>query len=1201
MRYNNYHKHTHYSSIFTPDSEAKIKDYINRAIELGHNTYFTTEHGYMGSIFEANDLCLANNIKCIAAMEGYIVPEPTQKDNFNYHIMLIPTSDKARKKLNKASSRANREGYYYKPRLFLEDLLNFKEDELYITNACVGGLLRDDISTNQIAIPLIKHFKQHFLVEVQSHNTTKQKEMNKKAIQIANEYNLRLIHANDSHYIYEGDSKWRDILLEGKGMKYEDEEGFILDYPDSDTIVKRYKKQGILNDVQIKEALESTLIFDNIVNLVIDKKIKMPNINKFLTPEQRIEKLKGIINENYKKIKIQDNITKEENKLYIQAIREEFKVIEDTISLHTMDYFLLNYPLIHLAIDKYGGVLTSTSRGSAGAYYINRLLGITQLDRIRAKIPLYYQRFMSSARLLENNSMPDCDFNLVDPEPFRKASRELLGEKGCEWMLAYGTMQESEAFRNVCRSYGLPFDEFNAVAKDLDKYRNDEKWKKYIEESQRYIGTIISASAHPCSNLLFDGDLEEELGVLKIGEFYCCPITSGEADSYTYLKNDYLQISVLGIIQKTFDLLGKPRMTLIELENALDDKVWDIYAKGLTTTVNQIDSDYAKKYSVRYKPKSVSELAMLTGAIRPNFADYREDFIMRKKCPNPVEKMDKLFASTNGYIIFQENLMQFFEWLGISPAKSISLIKKISKKKIKKEDFDALTITLKENWIKENGSETGFDETWEKIQSMMGYGYNCVSGDTVILRPYNNGNYIPTIKEMYLIKNNRQYAKKTGHLNLHKKYRSCGFGNTFSIHEDGNLYENQIYDIVFNGTKPIYLLTLEDGKTIKCTMNHRFPTPTGNKMLSELKVGDILFVLGKVTLPRKAIPTKIKLIEYIGEEEVYDVQMDGNYHTWVANNGIVTHNSPHALAMAYDSLYCAYLKSHYPLEYFTVVFDYYKDDSERTNKLMEELKYFEITLKKPRFRYSKATYFMDKETNSIYKGVSSIKFLNESAADYLYSLKDEKFDDFVDFLCRITENKKINTRQLKILIQLQFFQEFGKNKKLLSIYNVFEKFYGRKMIPKNKEDFEEYYELIKKYSEKETEKQYIQIDTVSLLKAIVLKIPDEDIPIREQMNFELEVLGRINLVYEDANKNDCYVLDVDTKYSPKINLYSLKTGKEIMVKVSKSTFNKNIIRKGDLIHVNKFEKKYKSVKTDEGWEKTSEIEWWLASYKELKL
>ena len=36
----------------------------------------------------------------------------------------------------------------------------------------------------------------------------------------------------------------------------------------------------------------------------------------------------------------------------------------------------------------------------------------------------------------------------------------------------------------------------------------------------------------------FDGDLEEELGVLKIGDFYCCPITSSEADEYKYLKND---------------------------------------------------------------------------------------------------------------------------------------------------------------------------------------------------------------------------------------------------------------------------------------------------------------------------------------------------------------------------------------------------------------------------------------------------------------------------------------------------------------------------------------------------------------------------------------------------------------------------------------------------------------------------------------
>ena len=42
MRYNNYHKHTHYSNIITPDSIVKPEDYAKRAIELGHTTLCTT-------------------------------------------------------------------------------------------------------------------------------------------------------------------------------------------------------------------------------------------------------------------------------------------------------------------------------------------------------------------------------------------------------------------------------------------------------------------------------------------------------------------------------------------------------------------------------------------------------------------------------------------------------------------------------------------------------------------------------------------------------------------------------------------------------------------------------------------------------------------------------------------------------------------------------------------------------------------------------------------------------------------------------------------------------------------------------------------------------------------------------------------------------------------------------------------------------
>ena len=1038
MRYNNYHKHTYYSSIYTPDSHTSVEDYCKRAVELQHTSYFTTEHGFGGDIFECSEICSKYNLNCIFAVEGYIVPNPLEKDKSNYHIMIIPTNDEARKNLNEITSRANEEGYYYKPRIFLEDLLKCDKKDFYITTACIAGIIRDEIGLEKIFLPLVEHFGKNIFLEVQDHNDKKQKEMNKKAIELSKKYNLNLIHANDSHYIYQNDKEDRENLLKGKKIFYEDEGNFILDYPDYDTIVRRYKDQNILNNSQIVEALKSTLIFDNIENIKINKNIKIPNINKKLTPKERLQKLKSTINDNYKKIKIQDKISKEENSLYIKAIREEFKVLEDTMKLNTMDYFLLNYPLIHLAIEKYEGVLTTTSRGSAGSYYINRLLGITQLDRIRAKIPLYYERFMSTARLIENNSMPDCDFNVANPEPFRKASRELLGEDGCHWMIAYGTMQEAEAFRNTCRAKNIPYDDFNSVAKNLDKYRNDEKWEPLIKECQKFVDVIVSASPHPCSCLLFDGNLKRELGILKIGDFICCPITSGEADHWNYLKNDYLTVSTVDITQKIFNLIGIPRMSLIELEDNLDDKTWEIYAKGFTCVINQIDSSYATNYAMKYKPKNVSELAMLTGVIRPNFADYRDDFISRKKYKNSVTKMDKIFSSTNGFIIFQENLMQFFQWLGISPAKSIGLIKKISKKKIKQEDFDNLTETLKTNWIKENGSIIGFEETWVKIQSMMAYGYN----------------------------------------------------------------------------------------------------------------------------------------------------------------------SPHALAMAYDSLYGAYLKSHYPLEFYTVVLNDYKGDEERTNKLTDELYYFGISLNKPKFRYSKAEYFMDKETNIIYKGTSSIKYLNETSAEYLYSLRDKIYDSFTDLLVEIenakTEDNKspINSRQMEILIQLQYFEEFGHNAKLLSIYRLFKALYGRKTISKDKlSSLGLTVEQVSKNAQKETEKQYSELNTLNIIKEIEQNTKNESIPIKEQCKIELEILGYISCTYPEFSKQECLVLDVDTKFTPRINLYCLKNGKNITCKINKATFKNKPLKKGDIVKCLKFNKKPKWKKTDDGFEKTGETEWELSVYE----
>lgn len=271
------------------------------------------------------------------------------------------------------------------------------------------------------------------------------------------------------------------------------------------------------------------------------------------------------------------------------------------------------------------------------------------------------------------------------------------------------------------------------------------------------------------------------------------------------------------------------------------------------------------------------------------------------------------------------------------------------------------------------------------------------------------------------------------------------------------------------------------------------------------------------------------------------------------------------------------------------------------------MKYFGITLEKPQFRKSIDKYFMDKENNKIYKGTEAIKFLNKECALFLYSLKDNKYDTFIDLLVDITnskdENNKayVNSRQIDILIKSQYFQEFGNNKKLLTIYNYFKELYGRKIISKDKfEELELPKYILNEDGVSETEKQYKFEDTCAILKLIEDNVPNESFGIKDQVEFEMDALGYIAMTY-NVDKKVCYVIDVDTKYTPKITLYCLNNGKTVLCKVSKQMFKNNTIKKGSVIKAGKFQEKFKQMMTSDGWQRTNEKEWWLTAYKETTI
>ena len=175
--------------------------------------------------------------------------------------------------------------------------------------------------------------------------------------------------------------------------------------------------------------MSNTLIFDNAEDLGFNKEIKMPTIYPDLSPEERLKKLKTIVSKRW--AEESKKIPKERHSEYVDGIRFEMDIIEKTNEeVKTADYFLINEKIIDLGVNKYNGTLTRTGRGSAVSFYMNKLLGFTEIDRFDAEVPLYPTRFISVSRLLEAKSLADIDFNVADPMPFIQASKEILGDDG---------------------------------------------------------------------------------------------------------------------------------------------------------------------------------------------------------------------------------------------------------------------------------------------------------------------------------------------------------------------------------------------------------------------------------------------------------------------------------------------------------------------------------------------------------------------------------------------------------------------------------------------------------------------------------------------------------------------------------------------------------------------------------------------------
>lgn len=275
----------------------------------------------------------------------------------------------------------------------------------------------------------------------------------------------------------------------------------------------------------------------------------------------------------------------------------------------------------------------------------------------------------------------------------------------------------------------------------------------------------------------------------------------------------------------------------------------------------------------------------------------------------------------------------------------------------------------------------------------------------------------------------------------------------------------------------------------------------------------------------------------------------------------------HADPYSWIGYICGYLRYYYPLEFITTALNIFEGKEDKSLAIIEYAKKRGIKISPIKFRHSVAQYAFSKETNEIFKGISSIKYMNANVANEMFALRNKRYGDFLDLLDDLKKHTSLNSRQLNILIELDFFEEFGDAKYLQSIVEIYDRFVGKSQLRKTLlDEMNIPYDFVRGFSEKETDKMFSGVDMKQFVGCLIPHIVSEPRTLKEKIEAQIKHLGYIDIA-DDSYRGMAAVLSVDTKYSPKVKMYSLKNGTTVMCKIDKRTFNQNKLSPGDVVMV----------------------------------
>lgn len=738
------HVHSMYSLLNAVPSP---KELVAAAKADGQDALAITDNGALYGAIDFIKACTAADIKPIIGLDAFLAPrtrfdkEPIDKPRSR--LVLLAKNNDGYKNLIELVTRANIDGFYYRPRIDRELLETLHQDVVCIIPSFAGEvaqhLKNGDKEKAGEALDFYRSlFGDDCYLEVTHHPEILDHEENQERIKtLATSTNTPLVAAQDVYYLSKDDAIAREAMIKIQSGGVVDA---TAERPEDFSFISQAQAKEFFAD--IPEAVANTVKIANdcTVDIVLGAEAwKFPDyiIESGREPDEelRVTAYEGVA---WRGLNPEDSDVKE---------RLEFEL--DVIKMKGYaKYFLVVGDLLREARER--GILT-TIRGSVAGSLTTYVLGITNVNPLEYRLP--FERFLNP----ERPSAPDIDMDFADNrrDEIIAYAKEKYGEDKVAQIGTFGTMMARAAVRDVARALGHSYSVGDKIAKlipmgsqgfpmtiekaleiepDLaELYKKDSESREIIDLAKKIEGRVRHLGVHAAGVVIAPEPLNQFVPIQvdsKTGKYITqYEMHSVGEDGVGLLKFDFLGIKNLAILADAVKRVKKIHDVEVDIENVpLDDtKTFEMLARGETMGLFQLNGTGMTAFLKQLKPSSIHDINAMVALYRPGPMESIPSYIERKHNNRLVSfldpRMEKILDRSFGVITYQDDVMMIsIELAGYSWLEADKLRKAMGKKipEVMAAEKDKLMEGLKEHGMNDQKCE----QLWKLIEPFAAYGFN---------------------------------------------------------------------------------------------------------------------------------------------------------------------------------------------------------------------------------------------------------------------------------------------------------------------------------------------------------------------------------------------------------------------------------------------------------------------------------------------